>query len=319
MATVYFYQAQDMAKTYVWYGNITSYSATHISLADNGLTATYYGSFYFNNTGLSGGSVTGYEQFVGGAPDYRVTGVNARALTVEGYLNSGNSQGLQQYVLSGADTIYGSPSADALQGWSGNDNMQGNAGNDLLKGGSGNDVLDGGAGVDTAVFSGTRSSYSLSWSPSAWAVSSTADGTDTLSNIERLQFSDKVVALDVNGNAGQAYRLYQATFNRTPDITGLTYQTHTLDDGWSLSAIAKNFIESPEFSKTYGSLDNSNFVAQLYQNVLHRAPDASGLKYHVEHLNDGMARENVLVGFSESPENQIAVIGVIQNGIDLLN
>ena len=37
---------------------------------------------------------------------------------------------------------------------------------------------------------------------------------------------------------------------------------------------------------------------------LHRAPDAGGLAYHVSHLNAGVPRADVLVGFSESPENQ---------------
>jgi len=40
-----------------------------------------------------------------------------------------------------------------------------------------------------------------------------ADGTDTLINVERLQFSDAKVAIDTSGNAGQAYRLYQAAVN----------------------------------------------------------------------------------------------------------
>ena len=196
--------------------------------------------------------------------------------------------------------------------------LTGSTGRDKLEGTAGNDKIDGGAGIDTAVFSGTWDTHALTKTSSGWTVSSSSDGTDSLANVERLQFSDKTIALDIEGNAGQAYRLYQAAFNRTPDVSGLTFQTHTLDDGWGLSAIAKNFIDSPEFSSTYGSLDNTQFVTQLYQNVLHRVPDASGLQYHVDHLNQGWARENILVGFSESPENQVAVIGVIQNGIELI-
>jgi serralysin len=51
--------------------------------------------------------------------------------------------------------------------------------------------------------------------------------------------------------------------------------------------------------------------------VLHRAPDAGGLAFHTGNLATGAAsRAATLVGFSESPENQAALIGVIQNGME---
>ena len=222
---------------------------------------------------------------------------------------------MQDTGAAGADQLI---AIEAIRGSSYNDTLTGNSGNNILCGFAGNDHIDGGSGTDTAIFSAFRANSTLTKTVSGWTISSSSGGSDTLTNIERLQFSDKTIALDIEGNAGQAYRLYQAAFNRTPDVSGLTFQTHTLDDGWGLSAIAKNFIDSPEFSTTYGSLNNTLFVTQLYQNVLHRVPDAGGLQYHVDHLNQGWARENILVGFSESPENQVAVIGIIQNGIELI-
>ena len=51
-------------------------------------------------------------------------------------------------------------------------------------------------------------------------------------------------------------------------------------------------------------------------NVLHRTGVQSELDYYVPKIDAGtMSRAAVLVGFSESPENQAAVIGVIQNGM----
>ena len=65
------------------------------------------------------------------------------------------------------------------------------------------------------------------------------------------------------------------------------------------------FASSPEFIATYGSLNNSDFVTLVYQNVLGRAPDGAGLAYWVAQLNGGfMTRGQVMVGFSESPEYQ---------------
>jgi hypothetical protein len=184
-----------------------------------------------------------------------------------------------------------------------------------LTGGAGSATLDGGAGVDTAVYAGTRASHTITRTDGGVTVKHAA-GTDTLVSVERLKFSDALVALDTAGNAGMAYRLYQAAFNRTPDQGGLGYQMKALDDGLNIAQVAANFIASPEFQRTYGTLNDMQFVTQLYQNVLHRAPDSGGLGYHVNNLATGAnTRANVLVGFSESPENQAALIGTIQNGM----
>src|SRR6185369_10670591 len=113
---------------------------------------------------------------------------------------------------------------------------------------------------------------------------------DTLTNVERLRFNDVSVALDIHGNGGMAYRLYQAAFNRVPDIGGLGYQMHDLDTGHSLSWVAANFIASPEFQSTYGSVNDVQFITLLYQYVLHRAPDAGGLQFHLDEISQGQSR-----------------------------
>jgi hypothetical protein len=41
----------------------------------------------------------------------------------------------------------------------------------------------------------------------------------------------RAVALDVDGAAGQAYRLYQAAFDRAPDKNGLGYWINGWIDG----------------------------------------------------------------------------------------
>lgn len=195
----------------------------------------------------------------------------------------------------------------------------GTAYNDTITSGPGNDSIDGGAGTDTAVFTGTRASHTVTQTSSGWTVSSTGDGSDTLTGIERLQFSDETLALDINGIAGQAYRVYQAAFNRTPDNPGLKYWIGVMDTGASLHDVAAGFINSDEFRTLYGSNpSNEQFVTKLYENVLHRAPEQAGYDYWVNVLNNqSISNIDTLVQFSESAENQTGVIGVIQNGIDL--
>ena len=217
--------------------------------------------------------------------------------------------------LDGADTLEGGLGNDILRGGEGPDALFGGLGNDTLVGGAGNDTLDGGAGLDSAVYSGSKAGYTLTRTSSGMTAASAADGTDALINIERLQFTDKTLAFDLDGNAGQAYRLYQAAFDRVPDQGGLGYWIDQMDSGMGLSQVATGFINSAEFKALYGNNpSNAEFVTLLYDNVLHRAPDAGGYSYWIEQLSSGMTRENVLIGFSESTENKVALMAFDMDG-----
>ena len=93
-----------------------------------------------------------------------------------------------------------------------------------------------------------------------------------------------------------------------------------MDSGYTLAGVTSGFIASAEFKTLYGSNPtNELFVSKLYDNVLHRTPDIGGYNYWVGLLNTNKIDNiSTLINFSESPENQAGVIGVIQNGIDLL-
>jgi Ca2+-binding RTX toxin-like protein len=96
----------------------------------------------------------------------------------------------------------GTDAAQTLAGGDFADTLSGLGGDDRLYGHGGNDTLDGGAGDDTAVFSGARADYAIvsSSGPSGTSFTVTdlrggsPDGTDTLTGIEHLQFSDVTVA-----------------------------------------------------------------------------------------------------------------------------
>lgn len=205
-------------------------------------------------------------------------------------------------------------------GTPGNDNLTGQDGNDTMTGGAGNDVLDGGAGRDTAVYSGKRSNFSIQKTSTGYKVTdnSGAEGMDTLTNIERIKFADSALALDISGNAGQVYRIYQAAFDRKPDSGGLSYWINCMDQGNTLEQVANAFINSAEFSSLYGANSTTaQFIDKLYNNVLHRPPEQSGFDYWVNTVSTGTTtREQALMGFSESTENQSNLVGIIGNGID---
>lgn len=74
--------------------------------------------------------------------------------------------------------------------------LNGGDGDDTMTGGGGDDIFDGGAGTDTVVFTGARSAYVLSTASGVTQVSLNGSRVATISNVERLQFSDQI--LDLN-------------------------------------------------------------------------------------------------------------------------
>ena len=176
--------------------------------------------------------------------------------------------------------------------------------------------------MDVALYAGKKNDYLVSIVNGVVAVQDNfgSDGVDLLTQVERLRFSDISLAVDIAGTAGQAYRLYQAAFDRQPDLAGLSYWIKAMDNGYSLTSVATGFVQSTEFQALYGiHPSNTTLITNFYKNVLHRAPDQGGLDFWVNHLNLGnITPSGALASFSESAENQALVIGSIQNGIEYI-
>lgn len=94
----------------------------------------------------------------------------------------------------GADLLVGLDGEDALDGGTGDDTLLGGNGNDALTGGSGNDRLDGGPGEDTAQYGSARSQYTITSTVTGFTVSG-PEGSDTLTFVEKVRFSDLTAAL----------------------------------------------------------------------------------------------------------------------------
>ena len=183
-------------------------------------------------------------------------------------------------------------------------------------------TINAGEGVDSVVYGSTKSSYMVEGSSNNWTVSNSSlfSGYDELKSVERIKFSDGTLALDIDAGdtAGQAYRLYQAAFARTPDMPGVSYHMNDMEgNGLVLENIANNFIASPEFKTKYGeNPSNDEFIDLLYQNVLGRSADSDGLAFYTNHFTAGtMTRAAALIGFAESPENVTLVAPQIEDGI----
>lgn len=297
----------------------------------------------------SGKTSTFYSESLSGNIRFQIAGIYSDSINSRitgGYLDSlslglydGKAGVFTDSVLSkNADISLTKPSSDSLDTSSndvitltgslgslvdaggGDDAVYGSRGNDTVRLGVGNDFFNGGDGIDTAVFGGIRSASVVTRSETTITVSG-FDGRDTLTNVERLKFADTSVALDINGNAGQAYRIYKAALDRVPDLKGLGDWIYALDTGINtLKQVAQGFINSPEFQTKYGAnSSNQTFITLLYNNVLDRNPDPGGFADWQRALDIGYSRSDLLIGFSESPENQANVIGLIGNGIQYQN
>lgn len=109
------------------------------------------------------------------------------------YLYNGDARSLADNATggSGNDTIVGNAIANVLKG---------GAGNDTITGGGGNDTVDGGTGTDTVVYSGNKADYTITYNTVTQTLTvvdqraGSPDGTDTVTNVENLLFTDGNVA-----------------------------------------------------------------------------------------------------------------------------
>ena len=216
--------------------------------------------------------------------------------------------------------VNGNTSDNVIRANGYNNIIQAKEGNDTIYGYGGDDVINGGAGSDVVHFSNRYNEYNIRSEGGVILVSkytsvnSTSFSSQTvLHEVERIQFYDRALSSSADINASQAYRIYQAAFDRKPDAGGLGFWVKQIDNGSTLETIATGFMQSAEFKSTYGeNPSNKVLVEKFYQNVLHRAPDAGGLNYWTNLLDTKqLSGAQVLASFSESPENQAALVGVL--------
>jgi Ca2+-binding RTX toxin-like protein len=117
------------------------------------------------------------------------------------------ASGLGLTTLVSIESLTGSAFNYTLTGDSGNNTLNGGNGNDILFGGAGNDVLNGGANTDVAFFTGRETQYTVTGVlPGAVTVAAIAgpnggpDGTDTLTQIERIKFLSPSHVSDIDNN-----------------------------------------------------------------------------------------------------------------------
>jgi Ca2+-binding RTX toxin-like protein len=320
MARVIAHSPFNMLGFDAFYGVVANASATNITIVNGPNAAYYYGNFRYDAFGEVFGTLNAVDVVINNQLVFSADQFSASANEISYYVNTNQVQTAFARVLSGNDIIYGSAGNDVLAGFGGSDDILAGPGNDIIIAGPGSDYIDGGSGLDVVVYAGSSLEYGIFVRGSEIRVDKGNFNVDELFSVERLSFTNGTRAFDIDGTAGQVYRLYQAAFDRVPDLGGLSFNVGQADQGVSLHRLADIFINSPEFIQTYGrNLTNEAFVDELYFNVLGRPGEAAGFNYWVDTLYSGQFdRADVLRRFSESDENYFAVLPQIEDGIWLV-
>lgn len=96
--------------------------------------------------------------------------------------------------------------------------------------------------------------------------------------------------------------LYQQALDRYPDTGGRAYRIDRLKAGVLVNALGSQIYGSNEFYERAGATPEG-FVTSLYDRILFRAPDSSGLNHWVDILNSS-SRGAVAAAFFASPESR---------------
>ncbi|MCR9126457.1 MAG: DUF4214 domain-containing protein [Rhodobacteraceae bacterium] len=203
------------------------------------------------------------------------------------------------------------PQNSVLIGDGGNNYLHGSEGDSTLQGGAGNDTLEGSfSGTDTAVLNVARANAQVTPIANGARIVS-AEGTDTLYGIERVQFSDGGFAL---GDLLRGDRLNGTATSEA--LTGTALGDTLVGNGGAdtLSGGADaDVLIGDGYLAGYAPAEAAQ-VYRLYQATLDRAPDRAGHAGWVEQITNGQIDlRGAAAGFVDSPEFQ-AVYGALASG-----
>jgi hypothetical protein len=180
----------------------------------------------------------------------------------------------------------------------------------------GDERFVGGAGLDVLSYELSRASYEVSKSGNLFVVTDNVGngGVDVLTSIERLQFKDVKLALDLNGNAGDVVKTLGAVFGATaiknhPEYVGLglTYR----DAGMSYQALMALALKAANLTSPEST------VAQLWLNVMRKEGSPSELQPFVQMLKAGTPPEDLGVLAANTEQNLINInlVGLTNSGV----
>lgn len=144
----------------------------------------------------------------------------------------------------------------------------------------------------------------------------------TMSDIERIIGTDKALAFDVSGNAGEVYAMLAAAFGKDDVTSNLMGKFLSMKDtGISDADLAKKILASTEYKEDALGTSNETFVKQMYKNIVGAAPSFADLMYFTVNLDNGTFTQSQLLDVASNLETfrtTIDLVGYVNTGIEYI-
>jgi hypothetical protein len=182
--------------------------------------------------------------------------------------------------------------------------------------------VTGTAGVDTYTMGGASTEYTVTKTADNVKLASglVSNMEFNLADHERVVFTDKAVAYDAAGRAGDVYALLAAALG-TADVTN-AYKgigIYLADAGWTNKELATALLATDTYKADAGGVSNETFIKQVYKNVFGtNATLAQVTEYTAWMTNSNLSQADVLVAASELAafETTIGLVGLATTGIE---
>jgi hypothetical protein len=291
---------------------------TTITIKDKPINATYQ-----NVTGLTGGS--------GDGATFDVTKTNGTySVVLDSLVASAGSGYVAGDTITLAGTALGGTSTNnlivtvATVGTLGKVATFGVVGTGRVGDGTVDVAVDvtGTAGVDTYTIGSASTEYTITKTANNIKLNSTlASNVEfNIADHERVVFTDKAIAYDAAGRAGDVYALIAAAIG-VSDVTAV-YKgigIHLVDAGWTNKQLAQAILNTDVYKADAGGVSDETFIKHVYKNVI--GTDATYAE--TQSLLNWMAgnkysQADVLVTASELAafETTIGLVGLATTGIE---
>jgi hypothetical protein len=182
--------------------------------------------------------------------------------------------------------------------------------------------VTGTTGVDTYTFGGASTEFTVTKTADKITAASTlaTNVSYTLADHERVVFTNKAIAYDAAGRAGDVYALLAAALG-TSDITN-AYKgigIHLADAGWTNKELATALLATDTYKTDAGGVSNETFIKHVYKNVFGTDATLTQVtEYTAWMANSNLSQADVLVAASELAafETTIGLVGLATTGIE---
>jgi hypothetical protein len=291
---------------------------TTITIKDKAINATYQ-----NVTGLTGGS--------GDGATFDVTKTNGvYSVVLDSLAASAGTGYVAGDTITLAGTALGGTVANnlivtvATVGTAGKIATFGVVGTGRVGDGTVDITVDvtGTTGIDTYTMGGASTEYTVTKTAGNIELDSTlvSNMEFNLADHERVVFTDKAIAYDAAGRAGDVYALLAAALG-TADVTN-AYKgigISLADAGWTNKQLAEALLNTAVYKTDAGGVSNETFIKHVYKNVF--GADATLTQvtdYTAWMTNSNLSQADVLVAASELAafETTIGLVGLATTGIE---